>query len=865
MGLYINQHKIIFSRKNLALLASVSGTSKSITIGDADLAIIESIALQRTNSPALSNNTENNIDELVSTIVRHPIIVNGFKSLNPDKIKHRIKQYKEVDVYLDNPVVNPPDIQAIPLYEIDSKSPHKDDISLDSLPKNLKLRLSTHLGVNITPEGFSTWSSKHNSFIQLSAWQVAIIIGFGDGADVQQLVHNKTKLGVAAHELEQTVIAAKNAGLLTSLKEKISNTEEVLTPFETETKTSIGLAKDWQNLPKTNKIPVYFVPHMENHFPLALGVLFSALINHKDGMLLERFQFIPVNFLEPNDLFNGPYRKFGPGVWLFSNYMWSIDVNMQISSAIKQHKAANFTIHGGPSTPDYQQACEDFLSEHKSVDIAVHGEGEVTITEIFECIVQTKEQSKSLKVEAEQQALSKVGGLTYRESLTGRFIRTGPRERMKLPDIVPSPYLSGLFDGYKGRVEAAIIETNRGCPYGCTFCDWGSATNQKIRKFDMQRVKDEITWIGKNKVRVMWIADANYGLYDRDIEISQFIVDTKKEFGYPQEIVVNYTKNSTWRLVEIIKIFTEGGIIGQGIISIQTTDEKTLEVINRKNIRTQRYDELAQAFTDLNLPLSTDLMIGLPGMTVESFQADLQRYMDMDVSVKAYPTQLLPNSPMAEPGYMKKYQIKADEHSFLTSTYSYTEKDLARMKAIYEVYVMADGYSLLRYVLRFMQWEHDVKSIDFISKLLDDCRELPNAYPLLTWATYFFNGDKSMPSGWTLFYQQLGQYIEHHYDISSTQQQALQTVLAVNLAAMPDDAVQYPITIDLKHDFHAYFHQAKQDVKPLASFGSGQMRFSDPNRLSIVDLNSAQYDSHQYFWELYSSVARAKSIAEFAA
>ena len=438
---------------------------------------------------------------------------------------------------------------------------------------------------------------------------------------------------------------------------------------------------------------------------------------------------------------------------------------------------------------------------------------------------------------------------------------------MKAPDSVPSPYLSGLFDQYQGRVEAAIIETNRGCPYGCTFCDWGSATNQKIRKFDLQRVKDEITWIGKNKIRVMWIADANYGLYDRDIEISQFIVDTKAQYGYPQEIVVNYTKNSTWRLVEIIKIFSDGGIIGQGIISIQTTDEQTLEVINRKNIRTQRYDELAQAFTDLNLPLSTDLMMGLPGQTVASFTADLQRYIDMDVSVKAYPTQLLPNSPMAEPRYMAKYEIKTDEHSFLTSTYSYTPEDMQRMNALYEVYVMADGYSLLRYILRYMQWEYNVSAGTFMANLLDDCQRDPDSYPLLTWAVKYFNGDKSMPSGWANFYHEVQTYICARYEL--TPSSGLATVIAVSQAAMPDDALNYPYEVKLAHDFTAYYRQATNsptdiERKPLESFPPASMTFTDPNKLSVLDLNSAQYDSHQYFWELHSEVARPKSLAEFA-
>ena len=33
-----------------------------------------------------------------------------------------------------------------------------------------------------------------------------------------------------------------------------------------------------------------------------------------------------------------------------------------------------------------------------------------------------------------------------------------------------------------------MLESNRGCPYGCTFCDWGSATLSKVRNFDLDRV-----------------------------------------------------------------------------------------------------------------------------------------------------------------------------------------------------------------------------------------------------------------------------------------------------------------------------------------------------------------------------------------
>lgn len=48
--------------------------------------------------------------------------------------------------------------------------------------------------------------------------------------------------------------------------------------------------------------------------------------------------------------------------------------------------------------------------------------------------------------------------------------------------IFPSPYLTGEFDEIDpARWRSATIETNRGCPYGCTYCDWGSATLSRIR------------------------------------------------------------------------------------------------------------------------------------------------------------------------------------------------------------------------------------------------------------------------------------------------------------------------------------------------------------------------------------------------
>ena len=328
---------------------------------------------------------------------------------------------------------------------------------------------------------------------------------------------------------------------------------------------------------------------------------------------------------------------------------------------------------------------------------------------------------------------------------------------------------------------------------------------------------------------------------------------------------MNYTKNSTWRLVEIIKIFTAGGIISQGIISIQTTDDKTLEVINRRNIKTEKYDELTKVFYDLKLPLSTDLMLGLPGITTEAFKADLQRYIDMDVSVKAYPTQLLPNSPMADPEYMEKYQIQTDDNDFLISTFSYTEDDLKFMKALFQVYTIADGYSLLRYVIRYMQWEHDIAAVDVLEALVQEVSRHPSRYPHITWAVRFFVNDKCMPGGWQAFYAEIRTFLCQRFGIA--EDSGLDTILRVSEACMPNDMLTYPHTVRLPHDFTAYFsaklHDREYADKPLSAYPAAGFTVSDPNNMVTVDMDYQQYDSHQYFWELQSDTARPKSPSEF--
>ena len=137
--------------------------------------------------------------------------------------------------------------------------------------------------------------------------------------------------------------------------------------------------------------------------------------------------------------------------------------------------------------------------------------------------------------------LADVPSLSYREG--DHHVRTPDRDRIADLDAIPSPILTGIFDPYAPAHASQTIplERHRGCPYGCTFCDWSSATLSRIRKFDLNRVFAEL----------------------------------RSTYGNLQVVHGNYGKNTTKHLAKIINCLSEAEIITEGKISLQTWDSHT--------------------------------------------------------------------------------------------------------------------------------------------------------------------------------------------------------------------------------------------------------------------------------------------------
>ena len=153
------------------------------------------------------------------------------------------------------------------------------------------------------------------------------------------------------------------------------------------------------------------------------------------------------------------------------------------------------------------------------MDVLVHGEGEPTFADILLSLLDRPD-------------LSEVKGITYqnRDSKLG-FEKNPPRPRIDDLGILPSPFLDGTMDPLlrdsREHVTGTVWETNRGCPFQCTFCDWGDASVNRVAKYDIERLFEELRWISRNEIGYIFGADANFGIfYERDLEIAKGIAES---------------------------------------------------------------------------------------------------------------------------------------------------------------------------------------------------------------------------------------------------------------------------------------------------------------------------------------------------
>lgn len=346
----------------------------------------------------------------------------------------------------------------------------------------------------------------------------------------------------------------------------------------------------------------------------------------------------------------------------FSAYVWNIRLSLEMARSLKEKRPDTLVIFGGPQVPDHAEA---FLREHPFIDIVCHGEGEGVFLQILE--------------HEGDRDFSSIPSVSYLEK--GTFVHRAKAPRTMDLSVIPSPYLTGVFDELMRQNPEqkwlVMWETNRGCPFACTFCDWGSAVASKVGRFDMDRLKAEMEWFAEHEIAHLFVCDANFGMLPRDVEIAKYLVECYERRKAVVALSIQNTKNQTERSYEIQKIFARSKAATFGAtLSLQTVSDRALEYVKRDNISLKMFRELQRRFTRDEIDTYTDLIIGMPGETYDSFADGIAQVMTdgQHNRLAFYNCSILPNAEMGDPAYQRKYGMEfvpvriVHEHESLDNT-----------------------------------------------------------------------------------------------------------------------------------------------------------------------------------------------------
>lgn len=392
---------------------------------------------------------------------------------------------------------------------------------------------------------------------------------------------------------------------------------------------------------------LYLVQVVDSYGPnkfLPLAIAYQWLCAQSDDWCLKD------TLIEKLNIRNYVKKMENPKVVAMSCYIWNWNYNCALAKEIKQYWPNCKIVIGGP-----QVSKTDFLllKKHSYFDIAVLGENEQAFKTILEKVLTNNFED----IPGTMIAGKIFPGVTRTQHL----------------DALPSPILTGFYnsiiDAYqqdgKTYMWQVTYETMRGCPYHCAFCDIGEDYWNKTFQFDIQRVYKEIDWMAENKIEYVAVCDSNWGLFERDYEITEYVVKKKLETGYPKFWDVTWAKSNQDRVRRIAELDKQAGTkLFKGVtFAVQSLNKETLNSVERFNLSESVIKSSMNYFKAKDISTYSELIWPMPGETNTTLTQGMQRLIDLGQEdfVMVHPLVLTPNAPMGQPDYIKQHKLQCKE------------------------------------------------------------------------------------------------------------------------------------------------------------------------------------------------------------
>lgn len=293
-----------------------------------------------------------------------------------------------------------------------------------------------------------------------------------------------------------------------------------------------------------------------------------------------------------NDLLSHKPKVIG-----FSVYIWNVEKTLQLINLLKEKDPTLTIFMGGPEVSyDF-----DVWFSRSPIDYIIYGEGELSFKELMEALHGTRE-------------VADVRGIVYRNLMTNELVQNPPAPILDPKEILSPFYFEEDIPHLPNRIQ--YIETSRGCPYSCQYCL--ASVDNKVRYFDIEKVKDEIRYLMKNGAKTFKFLDRTFNINKKyaldifDFIIKEHLPQTQFQFEITADIMPT-------ELIDYLNEHAPAGLF-RFEIGIQSTYELTNQLVKRR----QNFDRLTTNILRIKeggkIILHLDLIAGLPEEPYDRFE-----------------------------------------------------------------------------------------------------------------------------------------------------------------------------------------------------------------------------------------------------
>jgi radical SAM superfamily enzyme YgiQ (UPF0313 family) len=329
-------------------------------------------------------------------------------------------------------------------------------------------------------------------------------------------------------------------------------------------------------------------------------------------------------------------REFRPTLVAASTFIWSIELFSQLASEVRRWDPSVRFVMGGPAARPSAMRLSPYAPHAKDIDALVVGEGEEAIRAM-------------VRHHLEEDWQKQVPGAHVHTPLGWRRLREPVRPVL---DDYPSPYQLGMV----AEADNGYLETFRGCPIACAFCQWGEERADRVHS--PEYLAAHLEGLARSGVRTVHALDAAFNLSARAF---RNLARAEAQVGVLRERQVLGHVYPTLMREEHVELFEAFGRT-ELAVGIQSFDADVLKKLGRP-FDYARFERVLDMMLG-RFEIDFELILGLPGDTPENFRRTFDRAIELADRVRVFYCLALPDALLER---AEEFGVEFDPRTFEVS------------------------------------------------------------------------------------------------------------------------------------------------------------------------------------------------------